>query len=104
MLPVYFDARLGGSAGSPAALNDRNEPHPDTYVSESTCDYRVELLRGEADKTPGGYDVVQSLPYLDAERSPALTRAFFVPRFSSWWNKYGRYVLLKKRRRRRSKW
>ena len=104
MLPVYFDARLGGSAGSPAALNDRNEAHPDTYVSESTCDYRVELLRGEADKTPGGYDVVQSLPYLDAERSPALTRAFFVPRVSSWWNKYGRYVLLKKRRRRRSKW
>ena len=100
MLPVHFDARLGGSAGAPAALNDRNEPHRDTYVREGACDFRVDFLRDAADAVPSRYEVVQSLPYLDAERSPALTRAFFVPRFSTLWNKYGRYVLLRRRRRR----
>ena len=97
MLPVRFDNSIGGSASAPPALNDRNEPHDDTYVRESTCDYMIQLL-DDSKSVSKRYEVVASLPYVDTENSPALTRAFFIPSLSRSWNVYAEYVLLRQKR------
>lgn len=117
MLPVYFDHSIGGSAGSPAALNDRNLPHKDTYIDEETCDFVIELVRHDSAMleindykgltvsslfssnsnvmipNEKGLNVIMTLPFLDAERSPSLTRAFFIPHLSRRWNSMASYTL-----------
>ncbi|CAI7830388.1 unnamed protein product [Closterium sp. NIES-53] len=84
-------------------------------LDESLCDYLVELdnsrhvsMTGErgsilegADALRGHdedeWEVLASLPFVDAQRSPALYRAFFIPSLSERLVKYGSYALLRRK-------
>lgn len=46
---------------------------------------------------PAAWEEVAALPFLDAARSPALTRAFYIPGLSPARNRHMDYVLLRQR-------
>ncbi|CAI5489614.1 unnamed protein product [Closterium sp. Naga37s-1] len=100
LLPIPFDPEQGGTESAPSYFNDKNQATPEQFLDESLCDYLVELdnsrhvsMTGErgsilekADALRGHdedeWEVLASLPFVDAQRSPALYRAFFIPGLS----------------------
>ncbi|CAI5502779.1 unnamed protein product [Closterium sp. Naga37s-1] len=115
LLPIPFDPEQGGTESAPSYFNDRNQATPEQFLDESLCDYLVELdnsrhvsMTGErgsilegADALRGHdedeWEVLASLPFVDAQRSPALYRAFFIPGLSERLVKYGSYALLRRK-------
>ncbi|CAI5477680.1 unnamed protein product [Closterium sp. Yama58-4] len=115
LLPIPFDPEQGGTESAPGYFNDRNQATPEQFLDESLCDYLVELdnsrhvsMTGErgsilegADALRGHdeeeWEVLASLPFVDAQRSPALYRAFFIPGLSERLVKYGSYALLRRK-------
>ena len=104
LLPRAFDDAQGGTRAAPPQLNDENKSEPDNYwTSSEKCDYAVTLRDGNG-WLDGGvlgaestWKVVATQPFLDAGQSPALTRAFYIPRLSPLKNKWLSYELLKRK-------
>jgi hypothetical protein len=89
MLPLPFDSSSGGSAFGHASLNDENREVPEQWISDpgAECRYWV----GMSDEAPPGgaqWETIAESPFLDASRSPALWRAFYVPILSQRSNAY----------------
>jgi len=114
LLPSYFRDDLGGTASAPAYLNDRNEENTGAYTKLESCHFVMELrkeapavvskgiqegrLAGPEVSTAAGssqwsWEPVATLPFLDAERSPSLTRALYLPFLSPRHNTFGTYIL-----------
>ncbi|CAI5995300.1 unnamed protein product [Closterium sp. NIES-64] len=55
---------------------------------------KADALRGHDEDE---WEVLASLPFVDAQRSPALYRAFFIPGLSERLVKYGSYALLRRK-------
>ncbi|KAJ8599306.1 hypothetical protein CTAYLR_008842 [Chrysophaeum taylorii] len=86
-----FAGQLPRHWGSNGRFNDRNEEEPDRYVDISTCDLYVDLV---VDGLDSNWTVVASFPFLDAQNTPTLARAFLIPFYSLKKAKWAQYVLL----------
>lgn len=100
-LPMPFDPARGGSAHTPEGLNDDNEEHPNQYVDPSDCRFLVEARFDESNThsrskafASGDWVDVKVEKFLDATRSPTLTRIFYLPGLSERRNAYVDYALL----------
>ncbi|KAL0044650.1 hypothetical protein WJX82_004234 [Trebouxia sp. C0006] len=96
MLPIAFNASQGGTAASPAQLNDRNEGHPDTYWN-STADCHFMILMQQADEPqpdPVHWEVIAKEPFVEGSRSPPLWRALYIPVLSAQHVHWTHYILL----------
>jgi len=98
-LPQRFSSEHG-TWGTPSGFNGDNKEDPTRYVDSKVCDYYVDLeLQGVVDprfSVENGYKLILEEPFLDLERSPQLTRAFFIPLLSRARNAYARYAVRKK--------
>jgi len=105
LLPRAFDESQGGTRAAPPQLNDQNKREPENYLETAdNCDYAVTLRNSSDGWLDGGvlgseneWEVIATQPFLDAGRSPPLTRAFYIPRLSPLKNKWLSYELLKKK-------
>eukprot|EP00947_MAST-08B_sp_MAST-8B-sp1_P004374 g4374.t1 len=99
---AFLKSNFGGQTKNgtwivPANFNDANKEEPSRYVALDTCDYVVDLeLPGQDEpvldqQDPDRWKLVASAPFLDAERSHRLFRAFYVPRLGASKVAYGRY-------------
>ncbi|RMX59413.1 hypothetical protein pdam_00013024 [Pocillopora damicornis] len=94
----------------PTYMNDMNEEEPSRYMSISKCDFLVDLetereteLEPNFVKRTKDWEVVLQKPFLDAERSHRLFRAFYIPFVSYRFTKYSNYVLLRSLRKTSAK-
>ncbi|XP_058946137.2 alpha-1,2-mannosyltransferase ALG9-like isoform X2 [Pocillopora verrucosa] len=94
----------------PTHMNDMNEEEPSRYMSISKCDFLVDLetereteLEPNFVKRTKDWEVVLQKPFLDAERSHRLSRAFYIPFVSYRFTKYSNYVLLRSLRKTSAK-
>lgn len=107
-LPQPFAAE-NGTRAEPPGMNVHNADEPSRYVPLRACSYVVDFEPSGAQGGGGeggddgprlsaerGWEVVRSVPFLDARRSPALTRALWLPWLSARKNAWGQYVLLKR--------
>lgn len=106
-----------GTRLSPPHMNDRNREEPARYVREDVdCHFFVELCVGDdgrqrcerarqsahgGEGKGGGeaqWRIVACAPFLDVEKSTrAVSRAFWVPRWSAARNTFADYCLLERR-------
>lgn len=101
LLPLPFNATLGGTAAAPPYFNNRNVASSEQYLKDlEACTFLVELqlqrpypYRGSDLST---WEEVAAIPYLDRELSPAIYRSFFIPTLWQQKNVFGRYKLLKR--------
>ena len=77
-LPAEFLPDVGThSEGGP--FNDENAEEPSRYVELNSCDYVVDWNLGGRWDGVAGWEVLARAPFLDAAKSHALLRAFYVP-------------------------
>lgn len=101
LLPLPFNATLGGTAAAPSYFNNKNVASNEQYLKDlEACTFLVELqlqrpypYRGSDLST---WEEVAVIPYLDRELSPAIYRSFFIPTLWQQKNVFGRYKLLKR--------
>ncbi|KAI7894344.1 Alg9-like mannosyltransferase family-domain-containing protein [Mucor mucedo] len=93
-----------GARQAPAGFNDLNLENPTVYVNEDECDYLVDLdlpLHSASELEPRyirdteHWQVLSCYPYLDAQNSHRLSRAFWVP--GSPQLQWGEYCMMKRR-------
>ena len=82
-------------------FNDRNREESSRYVRTTTCDVLFDLLpaAGAADERErsrlhSGFRPSRTAPFLDTARSPAWSRALYVPWLSEKRNAYAVYAML----------
>jgi alpha-1,2-mannosyltransferase len=107
LLPKPFEfgpgERLIADATSriPTGMNDENREEMDRYVSLDQCDYLVDLdLINQKEEhymeDTEHWKTIAQEPFLDASKSPTLTRAFYIPMLSENQNTYAAYVALQR--------
>lgn len=106
-VPVQYRRRLYGWLGArtaPAGFNDLNLENPSVYVREEECDYLVDVdfpLRAQSPLEPSyvrdtkNWEIMDCHPYLDAENSHRLLRAFWIPGNAGL--QWGEYCMLKRK-------
>ena len=109
VLPQYY-AEVNGTFATPAQpFNNRNLEERSRYIPIDTCDYIIYSDPADSDDesnknvkhekqsykvrkhTAKNLQEIISFPIIDSNKSPMLTRAFFIPTLSSKLNKYGSY-------------
>ncbi|KAL1916487.1 uncharacterized protein VTP21DRAFT_5678 [Calcarisporiella thermophila] len=108
LLPAYFaegESRRDGTSRLPQwKMNDVNREEMDRYVPVEECTYLVDFDTGVETKLEPRYvndanwERVICKPFLDASRTPRLSRAFYLP-FNSRTKKWGDYCLLRRQTR-----
>lgn len=108
LLPRPFEENANGTMVAPKQFNDMNREESDNYWAEpSRCDFFVTmsldgswidngLIQQSADAEVPQWQEIRSIPFVDGAKSPALTRAFFIPTLSHRKNHWARFVLLQK--------
>lgn len=80
-------------------FNDLNKLEPSRYIDVEQCHYIVDQeFEGQAEPMYSKLDqweTIWSKDFLDAPKSPALTRSFYIPTVSPKTNVYSKYVILK---------
>ncbi|BBN14555.1 alpha-1,2-mannosyltransferase [Marchantia polymorpha subsp. ruderalis] len=103
LLPLPFNSTMGGTASAPTYFNKLNKASPLQFVkNEEACSFLVELRLERPDRKYRGddsskWEEIWKAPFLDAELSPALHRAFFIPWSWESKNNFGSYRLLKRK-------
>lgn len=100
-LPKPYLEGSNGTLVVPTDMNDMNREEPSRYFDVSLCHFLVDLDLPESSEDDPSYakdtktwELVASHPFLDAQRSHKLFRAFYVPFLSKKYNKYADYVVL----------
>lgn len=105
--PAEYRHRVYGWYGAriaPKGFNDLNIENPDVYVKEDECDYLVDVdfplqtasaLEPRYIRDTENWEVLTCYPYLDAENSNRLSRAFWVPGAPGL--QWGDYCMMKRR-------
>lgn len=108
LLPRPFEETTNGTMESPKQFNDMNREEPENYWTDpSGCDYFVTmsldgswidgvLHQQSVDSKEHNWQEIKSIPFVDGSKSPALTRAFFIPFLSYRKNYWAQFVLLQK--------
>lgn len=109
LLPRPFEESANGTMSAPKQFNDMNREEPENYWDDpSRCDYFVTmsldgswidqgLIQQSDNAEEPQWEEIKSIPFVDGSKSPALTRAFYIPTLSYRKNYWARYVLLQKR-------
>merc|ERR1712003_569435 len=103
-LPQRYYSDVNGTYGINPNQNDRNKEEPSVYVSIKECDYLIDVDFGMESKleprynTKSGWTSIKSFPFLNADKSKTIARAFNIPGYSRKNVKYGTYHLLKRTR------
>lgn len=81
-------------------FNDLNKMEPSRYIDVDECHYIIDQeFEGQAEpmysKFHDKWEIIWSKNFLDAPKSPALTRSFYIPNVSPKTNVYSKYLILK---------
>ncbi|XVE63394.1 hypothetical protein DITRI_Ditri07aG0016900 [Diplodiscus trichospermus] len=101
LLPLPFNATLGGTSAAPPYFNNKNKASNEQYLQDlQACTFLVELQLNRPYSYRGNdlstWEPIAALPYLDRELSPAKYRSFFIPYLWQRKNVFGMYKLLKR--------
>jgi alpha-1,2-mannosyltransferase len=108
LLPKLYDQELEGwRSGTwhiPEGMNDLNREEMDRYVEVDVCDFMIDVdFSGEGEeiepvyrKDVGRWSEDMCLPFLDAGRTRALSRVFWMPYLVKDERVWGQYCLLKR--------
>ncbi|XP_020605247.1 alpha-1,2-mannosyltransferase ALG9-like [Orbicella faveolata] len=109
-LPKPYSEGSNATRIIPTHMNDMNKEETTRYISITKCDFLVDLeTQRETEREPNfvkrtkDWEVVLKKPFLDAERSHRLFRAYYIPFVSHHYTKYINYVLLRSLRKTSSK-
>jgi len=109
-LPKPYSDAANATKIIPTHMNDMNKEEPSRYISITKCDFLVDLeteketeLEPNFVKRTKEWEVVIKKPFLDAERSHRLFRAFYIPFVSHRYTKYINYILLRSLQRGNTK-
>lgn len=103
----YYRQRVYGWYGArkaPEGFNDLNKENPNVYVTQDQCDYLVDVdfpLRPSTELEPNyakdtdTWEILSCSPFIDAQNSQRLSRAFWVPGNPG--IEWGNYCMLKRR-------
>jgi alpha-1,2-mannosyltransferase len=97
LLPKPYEKGPDATKIIPTTMNDDNREEPDRYIPIEQCHYLIELK--ELDDPyfdDNQWELLYRVPFLEAQKSPTLTRAFYVPTLSEQQNVYAEYQLLKR--------
>lgn len=101
-LPKPYSDAANATKIIPTNMNDMNKEEPSRYISVSKCDFLVDLAtERQTEREPNfvkrfkEWEVVIKKPFLDADRSHRIFRAFYIPFISSRYTTYVDYVLLR---------
>lgn len=97
ILPAYFDeSSENGAATVHSYFNDLNQENASMYFDYADCDFLLDLNTGRYTDLEPNYaartdewQVLKSLPFLNAERSHRFFRSFYIPFIT---DKYVEYV------------
>jgi len=109
-LPKPYSEGSNATKIIPTHMNDMNKEETTRYISITKCDFLVDLeTQRETEREPNfvkrakDWEVVLKKPFLDAERSHRVFRAYYIPFLSHRYTKYINYVLLRSLRKASSK-
>ncbi|XP_046393537.1 alpha-1,2-mannosyltransferase ALG9 [Ischnura elegans] len=104
-LPKEYDSLPNATMIIPEDMNDMNREETSRYVSVKDCHFLVDLdLERETTLEPryslqtDNWTLVASIPFLDAERSHKIFRAFYIPWISERYCTYASFNLLQSTR------
>ncbi|CAL1543598.1 unnamed protein product [Lymnaea stagnalis] len=108
ILPKAYESGPDATRVIPSNMNDVNREEPSRYIDVSRCHYLID--RDSEDwtslepryTTHADWTVVKQAPFIDANRSHRVFRAFYIPFFSTHHCTYTSYSLLKTTRSKKS--
>ena len=99
-LPQYYGSGDDATYRIPPHMNDMNKEEMSRYVDFHHCDYIVDqTIPGQREPvyTEHGFEEIYCQPFLNPERSPSLTRAFYIPLVSPASNYFNNYCIMQKK-------
>ncbi|KAF2898396.1 hypothetical protein ILUMI_07779 [Ignelater luminosus] len=101
ILPAPYSEFENGTTIIHKHFNDKNQEEVSLYFDINKCHFLLDLdLNKETELEPiyskktDKWTIVKSLPFLNAEKSSTVFRAFYVPFLSDMYVKYGNFSLL----------
>eukprot|EP01119_Soliformovum_irregulare_P000869 TRINITY_DN10637_c0_g1_i1.p1 TRINITY_DN10637_c0_g1~~TRINITY_DN10637_c0_g1_i1.p1 ORF type:complete len:558 (+),score=122.15 TRINITY_DN10637_c0_g1_i1:196-1869(+) len=98
-LPKLFSKGPDATSIIPTGFNDLNQQEMDRYVYLSQCHYLVDYEFPDQSEdrysTFHNWKVIYKSPFLDANSSDRLSRAFWIPFYSNRHNTYRDYLLMR---------
>lgn len=105
ILPAYYTEASNGTTIVHNYFNDLNQENQAMYFNYTKCHFLFDLDIGNATDLEPKYventkewTVLKALPFLNAERSRAIYRAFYIPFISDKYVEYAQLFLLKKKK------
>ncbi|CAD7092870.1 unnamed protein product [Hermetia illucens] len=105
MLPAYYSDEENATAIVHDYFNDMNREDMRTYFDYQKCHFLLDLDLGRYTELEPNYaaktkewTMMKSFPFLNAERSHQIFRAFYIPFVSDNFIQYGSFNLLKRKR------
>lgn len=80
-----------------ANFNDKNADELSRYIPLADCHYLIDMDSDEKREltfASENWQLLSQFPFIDSFASPTLTRAFYIPFYSSQKNVYNSYFLL----------
>lgn len=104
MLPTYYDESPNATTIARDYFNDMNQENAAAYTNYTDCHFLFDLDLGKSSELEPNYAaikkdwiVLKSLPFINAEKSQAIYRAFYIPKISNSFVEYGELNLLKRK-------
>lgn len=104
MLPTYYIESENGTAIVRDYFNDMNQENASIYVNYTDCHFIFDLDLGKSSELEPNYAhmkkdwvILKSLPFVNAEKSQSIYRAFYIPKISDRFVEYGKLNLLKRK-------
>ena len=102
---MFDNLKLFFAAAPRDGFNDLNQGDASRFVPLASCDYLVEIdlpgaaVGGGADAALGTeeWTITRAYPFLDATRSPTLSRALYIPGYSAKRNVFTEIRLYRRR-------
>lgn len=105
ILPAYYDESANGTKISHDYFNDMNQENDAMYFNYEKCQFLFDLdvgketaLEPNYSKNTKEWTIMKSIPFLNADKSQAIYRAFFIPYISNRYVEYGQFNLLKRKK------
>lgn len=105
MLPAYYDENENATSMVHDYFNDLNLGNPAMHFNYTKCHFLFDLDLGRETELEPNYakntkdwTILKSLPFLNAEKSQSIYRAFFIPFISDRYVEYGQLNLLKRKK------
>uniref|UniRef100_A0AC35UA56 Mannosyltransferase n=1 Tax=Rhabditophanes sp. KR3021 TaxID=114890 RepID=A0AC35UA56_9BILA len=102
LLPKYYaqGKLMDITKAIPSDMNDQNKEETSRYIKLQDCNFLLKLVKEEDSKYKEiltEFEPIVELPYLNAEKTPSLARAFYIPIYSDKKSIWASYKILKRR-------